>query len=55
LAHAHFYDGRGGGIECGFKQDQQGHGWRNKKRFAAQAMLLWLEALAHNVLVWARD
>jgi hypothetical protein len=53
-AHAHFYDGRGGGIECGFKQDQQGLGWRNKKRFCAQAMLLWLEALAHNVLIWAR-
>jgi hypothetical protein len=35
LAHAHFYDGRGGGIETGFKQDQQGLGWRNKKRFAA--------------------
>lgn len=54
VAHAHFYDGRGGGIETGFKQDQQGLGWRNKKRFAAQAMLLWLEALAHNVLIWAR-
>ena len=54
-AHAHFYDGRGGGVETGFKQDQQGLGWRNKKRFCAQAMLLWLEALAHNVLVWARD
>jgi hypothetical protein len=54
LAHVHFYDGRGGGIETGFKQDQQGLGWRNKKRFAAQAMLLWLEALAHNVLIWAR-
>src|SRR5439155_23375865 len=51
-AHARFYDGRGGGIECGFKQDQQGLGWRNKKRFPAQAMLLWLEALAHNVLIW---
>src|SRR5579884_348091 len=54
-AYVHFYDRRGGGIECGFKQDQQGLGWRNKKRFAAQAMLLWLEALAHNVLIWARS
>jgi len=53
-AYAHFYDLRGGGIETGFKQDQQGLGRRNKKRFAAQAMLLWLEALAHNVLIWAR-
>lgn len=38
----------------GFKQNQQGLCRRNKKRFAAQAMLLWLEALAHNVLIWAR-
>jgi hypothetical protein len=54
LAYAHFYDARGGGIETSFKQDQQGLGRRNKKCFAAQAMLLWLECLAHNVLVWAR-
>jgi hypothetical protein len=53
-AYAHFYDERGGGIETGFRHDQQGLGRRNKKRFAAQAMLLWLEALAHNVLIWAR-
>lgn len=55
LAYAHFYDARGGGIETSFKQNQQGLGRRNKKRFAAQAMLMWLEALAHNVLVWARE
>jgi hypothetical protein len=55
LAYAYFYDLRGGGIECGFKQDQQGLGRRNKKCFAAQAMLLWLEALAHNVLIWTRS
>jgi hypothetical protein len=54
-AYAHFYDLRGGGIETGFKQDQQGLGRRNKKCFAAQALLLWLEALAHNVLIWARE
>lgn len=54
-AYAHFYDARGGGIETSFKQDQQGLGRRNKKGFAAQAMLLWLECLAHNVLVWARE
>lgn len=54
LAYVYLYDARGGGIECGFKQDQQGIGWRNKKRFAAQEMLLCLECLAHNVLVWAR-
>lgn len=55
LAYTHFYDARGGGIECAFKQDQQGLGRRNKKCFAAQAVLLWLECLAHNVLIWARD
>jgi hypothetical protein len=54
LAYVYFYDARGGGVECGFKQDQHGLGRRNKKRFPAQAMLLWLEALAHNVLLWAR-
>ena len=54
LAYVHFYDARGSGVECGFKQDQQGLGRRNKKRFPAQAMVLWLEALAHNVLLWAR-
>lgn len=54
LAYVYFYDARGGGIECGFRQDQQGVGRRNKKRFAAQAMLLCLESLAHNVLIWAR-
>ncbi len=55
VGYAHFYDARGGGIEGGFKQDQQGLGRRNKKGFAAQAMLLWLECLAHNVLIWARE
>lgn len=55
LAYAHFYDARGGGVEDGFKQDQQGLGRRNKKRFAAQAVLLWLECLAHNVLIWVRQ
>jgi len=54
LAYAHFYDGRGGGIETSFKQNQQGLGRRNKKSFAAQAMLMWLECLAHNVLIWSR-
>jgi hypothetical protein len=54
LAYAYFYDARGGGIETSFKQDQQGLGRRNKKGFAAQAMLLWLECLAHNVVIWAR-
>lgn len=55
LAYSHFYDARGGGIECGFRQDQQGLGRRNKKIFAGQAMVLWLECLAHNVLLWVRS
>lgn len=54
VAYAPLYDWRGGGIETGFKQDQQGLGRRNKKCFAGQAMLLWLEALAHNGLIWVR-
>jgi hypothetical protein len=56
LAYAHFYDERGGGVEITIKEDKQGlqttH--RNKKRMAAQQILLQLEALAHNVLIWAR-
>ena len=39
------------------KGDKQGLGItkRNKKRFEAQQMLVQLGALAHNVLVWARE
>jgi len=54
LAYVHFYDGRGGAIETAFREDSQSAGRRNKKRFFAQAMLLCLESLAHNVLVWAK-
>ena len=56
LAYVHFYDERGGGVEIEIKEDKQGlaTAHRNKKRFAAQQILLQLEALAHNVLVWAR-
>jgi hypothetical protein len=57
LAYVYFYDQRGGGVEIEIKEDKQGLGTtkRNKKRFEAQQMLVQLEALAHNVLVWARD
>ena len=57
LAYVYFYDQRGGGIETSFKQDKQGLGLtkRNKKRFLAQQMLVQLAALAHNVIVWARE
>jgi hypothetical protein len=55
-AYVHFYDLRGGGVETEIKEDKQGLGTsrRNKKRFFAQYMLTLLEALAHNILVWAR-
>jgi hypothetical protein len=57
LAYVYFYDQRGGGVEIQIKEDKQGLGTtrRNKKRFQAQQMLVQLEALAHNVLVWARQ
>jgi len=56
LAYVYFYDARGGGVETSNKEDKQGLGLgkRNKKRFAAQEMLVLLAALAHNVIVWAR-
>ena len=56
LAYVYFYDKRGGGVETEIKEDKQGLGTskRNKKRFQAQYMLTLLEALAHNILVWAR-
>ena len=56
LAYVYFYDQRGGGVETEIKEDKQGLGTskRNKKRFEAQYMLTILEALAHNILVWAR-
>lgn len=53
-AYVWCYDQRGGGVETAFKGDKQGLTQRNKKRFAAQQMLVQLGALAHNVLVWAR-
>jgi len=56
LMYVHCYDQRGGGVETAFKQDNQALGIkkRNKKRFHAQQMLTQLNALAHNVLVWAK-
>lgn len=57
LAYVQFYDQRGGGVEVEIKEDKQGLGTtkRNKKRFEAQQMVIQLEALAHNTLVWARQ
>jgi hypothetical protein len=55
-AYAQFYDKRGGAIEIEFKEDKQGFGMskRHKKKAEAQDMLVLLNVLAHNVLVWAR-
>lgn len=55
-AYAHFYDQRGGGIECSFRQDKNGLGItkRNKKRFEAARLLMLLGTLAHNLLIWSR-
>ncbi len=57
LAYVYCYDQRGGGVETSFKQDNQALGIRkrNKKCFEAQQMLTQLNALAHNVLVWAKS
>jgi hypothetical protein len=57
LAQVYAYDQRGGGIETANKDDKQGIGFgkRNKKRFEAQQMVVWLGTLAHNILVWARQ
>jgi hypothetical protein len=54
LAYVYFYDQRGGSVEIEIKEDKQGLATtrRNKKRFEAQHMLIQLEALAHNALVW---
>src|SRR5206468_2845415 len=38
LRYAYLYDGRGGGAETTFKEDQQGLGRRYKKRWAAAQM-----------------
>ena len=50
------YDLRSGGIETSLRQSKEGlqihH--RNKRRFAAQEMLLLLAQLAQNVLFWFR-
>ncbi len=57
LSYVNFYDARGGGVEIEIKEDKQGLGTtkRNKRRFEAQQVLVQLEVLAHNVLIWARQ
>ena len=57
LAYAKFYDRRGGAVEIQIKQSKQGLGLRrrSKKKFEAQAMVMLLGSLAHNVLIWMRS
>jgi hypothetical protein len=55
-AYAKLYDKRGGTIEIENKEDKQiGLVKRAKKRFEAQQMIVALNTLAHNLLVWARN
>ncbi len=56
-AYAQLYDRRGGAIEIEIKEDKQGFGMakRQKKKAEAQDMLVLLNQLAHDVLVWARS
>jgi hypothetical protein len=55
-AYAKLYDLRGGTIEIENKEDKQiGLVKRAKKRFEAQQMIVALNTLAHNLLVWARN
>lgn len=51
------YDRRSGGLETQNKSDKQGLalGRRNKRRFAAQEMLVLLSQLAHNFVIWTRN
>lgn len=53
-AYGQLYDERGGAVEIEIKESKQGLGItkRNKKRFAAQAMVMLLGQLAHNLVVW---
>jgi len=57
LAMLYAYDRRGGAAETQFKGDKQGLflAKRNKRSFAAQAMLVLLAQLAHNLLIWTRS
>lgn len=57
LAMLYAYDLRGGGVETCIKGSKQGLGLtkRNKKRFAAQEMLVLLAQLAFNLILWVRN
>ncbi len=57
FAMLYAYDLRSGGVETSIKGSKQGLGLtkRNKKRFAAQEMLVLLAQLAYNLTVWMRN
>jgi len=56
-AALHAYDLRSGGVETSNKGSKQGIGLtkRNKRRFAAQEMLVLLAQLAYNLIAWTRN
>lgn len=51
------YDRRSGGVESSIKGSKQGLGLtkRNKRRFAAQEMLVLLAQLAYNLITWIQS
>jgi hypothetical protein len=51
------YDRRSGGLETQNKSDKQGLALsrRNKRKFAAQELLVLLAQLAHNFVIWTRN
>jgi hypothetical protein len=57
FAMLYAYDLRSGGVETSIKGSRQGLGLtkRNKKRFAAQEMLVLLAQLAYNLTIWMRN
>jgi hypothetical protein len=56
FAALYAYDLRSGGVETSNKGSKQGLGLikRNKRRFAAQEMLVLLAQLAYNLISWIR-
>jgi hypothetical protein len=56
FAALHAYDFRSGGVETTNKGSKQGLGLtkRNKRRFAAQEVLVLLAQLAYNLIAWSR-
>jgi hypothetical protein len=57
LAVLYAYDRRSGGVESSIKGSKQGLGLtkRNKRRFAAQEMLVLLAQLAYNLIGWTQS